>query len=155
MEETDWDSYGTGNYEKCADCMVHSGYEATAVMDSVRKPWKAAKVALRGVKTEGEMAPEIALERQRPAQYVFSEPCREGDGAPRRCRRRRLAPKTKPRRAPGAALGGLDQRRQSLPRLARDPEEPRQLLRAAHHRRQHLPDLRLARRAERHQGGRR
>ena len=24
MEETDWDAYGTGNYEKCADCMVHS-----------------------------------------------------------------------------------------------------------------------------------
>ena len=27
MEGTDWDAYGTGNYEKCADCMVHSGYE--------------------------------------------------------------------------------------------------------------------------------
>jgi len=25
METTDWDRYGTGNYEKCADCMVHSG----------------------------------------------------------------------------------------------------------------------------------
>jgi hopanoid biosynthesis associated radical SAM protein HpnH len=72
MEGTDWDAYGTGNYEKCADCMVHSGYEATAVMDSVRKPWKAAAVALRGIKTEGEMAPDIALDRQRPAQYVFS-----------------------------------------------------------------------------------
>ena len=24
MESTDWDAYGTGNYEKCADCMVHS-----------------------------------------------------------------------------------------------------------------------------------
>jgi hopanoid biosynthesis associated radical SAM protein HpnH len=72
MEDTDWDSYGTGNYEKCANCMVHSGYEATAVMDSVRHPWKAAAVALRGVRTEGEMAPEIPLGRQRPAQYVFS-----------------------------------------------------------------------------------
>ncbi len=30
MDETDWDKYGTGNYEKCADCMVHSGFEATA-----------------------------------------------------------------------------------------------------------------------------
>ena len=38
MEETDWDEYGTGNYEKCANCMVHSGYEATAVMDSVTSP---------------------------------------------------------------------------------------------------------------------
>ena len=72
MEETDWDSYGTGNYEKCADCMVHSGYEATSVVDSVRHPLKAAVASLRGVRTEGEMAPEIALDGQRPAEYVFS-----------------------------------------------------------------------------------
>ena len=72
MEETDWDAYGTGNYEKCANCMVHSGYEATAVMDSVRNPLKVANLALRGIRTEGEMAPEIALHRQRPARYVFS-----------------------------------------------------------------------------------
>ncbi len=73
METTDWDKYGTGNYEKCADCMVHSGYEATAVTDAVRKPWKAAMVALRGVRTEGPMAPDIPLDKQRPAEYVFSK----------------------------------------------------------------------------------
>lgn len=72
MEETDWDSYGTGNYEKCADCMVHSGYEATAVMDAVKRPWKALWAALRGPRTTGPMAPEIPLEGQRPAEYVFS-----------------------------------------------------------------------------------
>jgi hopanoid biosynthesis associated radical SAM protein HpnH len=72
MEDTDWDSYGTGNYEKCADCMVHSGFEASAVMDAVKRPWKAAKVALAGIKTEGPMAPEIPLDGQRPAEYVFS-----------------------------------------------------------------------------------
>jgi len=72
MEETDWDRYGTGNYEKCADCMVHSGFEATAVVDAVKDPVKALGVALRGVRTEGEMAPEIPLDRQRPAEYVFS-----------------------------------------------------------------------------------
>jgi hopanoid biosynthesis associated radical SAM protein HpnH len=72
MEETDWDKYGTGNYEKCADCMVHCGYEATAVKDAVQNPLKAMWVGLRGVRTEGEMAPEINLDRQRPAQYVFS-----------------------------------------------------------------------------------
>jgi hopanoid biosynthesis associated radical SAM protein HpnH len=72
MEETDWDSYGTGNYEKCADCMVHSGYEATAVVDAITKPWKAMKAGLMGVRTEGPMAPEINMDRQRPAQYVFS-----------------------------------------------------------------------------------
>ena len=73
MEETDWDSYGTGNYEKCADCMVHCGYEATAVNDAVANPLKALAVALRGVRTEDAMAPEIALDRQRPAQFVFTK----------------------------------------------------------------------------------
>jgi hypothetical protein len=72
METTDWDSYGTGNYEKCADCMVHSGYEATAVVDAVRNPLKILKVALFGARTEGPMAPEISLANQRPAEYVFS-----------------------------------------------------------------------------------
>lgn len=71
MAETDWDSYGTGNYEKCADCMVHCGYEATAVTDTISNPLKAAVVALRGIRTEGPMAPEIPLEGQRPAEYVF------------------------------------------------------------------------------------
>jgi len=72
MEDTDWDRYGTGNYEKCADCMVHSGFEASAVTDAVKRPWKAAKVALAGIKTEGPMAPEIPLSGQRPAEYVFA-----------------------------------------------------------------------------------
>ena len=58
IEETDWDSYGTGNNEKCADCMVHSGYEPTAVNDTVAKPWKALMVALRGPRTDGPMAPD-------------------------------------------------------------------------------------------------
>jgi hopanoid biosynthesis associated radical SAM protein HpnH len=72
MDTTDWDRYGTGNYEKCADCMVHSGYEATAVVDAVKRPWRVAAVALRGPRTDGPMAPEIDLSRQRPAEYVFS-----------------------------------------------------------------------------------
>jgi hopanoid biosynthesis associated radical SAM protein HpnH len=72
MDETDWDAYGTGNYEKCANCMVHSGYEATAVMDSVKHPLKALRIAVNGVTTDGEMVPEISLESQRPAEYVFS-----------------------------------------------------------------------------------
>jgi hypothetical protein len=72
METTDWDSYGTGNYEKCADCMVHSGYEATAVVDAVKHPLKALGTTLKGIRTEGEMAPEIPLDGQRPAEYVFS-----------------------------------------------------------------------------------
>ncbi len=71
MDETDWDGYGTGNYEKCANCMVHCGYEATAVTDTVSHPLKALKVFLGGVRTDGDMAPEISLDNQRPAEYVF------------------------------------------------------------------------------------
>jgi hopanoid biosynthesis associated radical SAM protein HpnH len=73
METTEWDKYGTGNYEKCADCMVHCGYEGTAVEDTIRNPLKALMVNLRGIKTNGPMAPEISLERQRPAEYVFEK----------------------------------------------------------------------------------
>ena len=72
MEETDWDAYGVGNYEKCANCMVHSGFEATAVRDTVKRPLTALKVMLKGVKTRGSLAPEIPLDKQRPAQFVFS-----------------------------------------------------------------------------------
>jgi hopanoid biosynthesis associated radical SAM protein HpnH len=72
MDETDWDKYGVGNYEKCADCMVHSGFEATAVRHAVSNPLAAAKVALFGVKTEGPMKQDIALDKQRPAEFVFS-----------------------------------------------------------------------------------
>jgi hopanoid biosynthesis associated radical SAM protein HpnH len=72
MEETDWDAYGTGNYEKCADCMVHSGFEATAVMDTVAHPLKALRVSLSGPKVEGAFAKDIPLDKQRPAEYVFS-----------------------------------------------------------------------------------
>src|SRR3546814_14533790 len=73
MEETAWDSYGTGNYEKCANCMVHCGYEGTAVADTVANPLKALKVTLKGVGTEGEMAPETDLSKQRLAVYAFED----------------------------------------------------------------------------------
>jgi hypothetical protein len=72
MEETDWDSYGVGNYEKCANCMVHSGFEATAVIDSIKRPLTALKVTLRGARVKGPMAPEVPLNKQRPAEFVFS-----------------------------------------------------------------------------------
>ncbi len=73
MDSTDWDKYGVGNYEKCADCMVHSGFEASAVMDSVKRPWKMAALALNGIRTEGAMAKDIPLDKARPAEFVFSK----------------------------------------------------------------------------------
>ena len=72
METTDWDSYGTGRYEKCANCMAHCGYEPTAADAAVRNPLSAMLTAIRGVRTTGPMAPEIPLDKQRKAQYVFS-----------------------------------------------------------------------------------
>jgi hopanoid biosynthesis associated radical SAM protein HpnH len=73
MEGTQWEKYGTGNYEKCSDCMAHCGYEATAVADAVKRPWKMAKIALAGFKTQGHMAPEIDLSHARKAEYVFGK----------------------------------------------------------------------------------
>jgi hopanoid biosynthesis associated radical SAM protein HpnH len=72
METTDWDSYGVGAYEKCADCMVHSGFEATSVNDAFAHPLKMLKVAVSGIRTDGPMAPDISLSKQRPAEFVFS-----------------------------------------------------------------------------------
>jgi hypothetical protein len=42
------------------------------VADSVKHPWKPFLLARRGVNTEGPMAPDIDLSKQRPAEYMFS-----------------------------------------------------------------------------------
>lgn len=64
MELTEWDNYGraSGN-PKCANCMVHSGYEATAVQQTFttwRGFWKTASLVLFGARnttpeTEGAL----------------------------------------------------------------------------------------------------
>ncbi len=48
MEATKWENYGTesGN-PKCANCMVHSGYEASAVHDQFSS-WKGFLATVRG-----------------------------------------------------------------------------------------------------------
>ncbi|HXY07592.1 MAG TPA: adenosyl-hopene transferase HpnH [Terriglobales bacterium] len=52
LATTDWENYGTesGN-PKCANCMVHSGYEASAVNDtfsSLRGVWRTARALFAG-----------------------------------------------------------------------------------------------------------
>ena len=74
LEETDWSSYGTGNNPKCANCMAHCGYEATAVNDTIDHPLKALRVFLRGPKTDGALAPEL------PITYAVAP--HTGDGRP-------------------------------------------------------------------------
>ncbi len=61
IEDTEWERYGTGRHPKCADCMVHCGYEPTAVNDTVSHPLKALGVFLKGPRTEGPMAPELPI----------------------------------------------------------------------------------------------
>ena len=74
METTDWDSYGTGKYEKCSNCMAHCGYEQTAAMDAFSNPLKMFKLgSMDKIKTEGPMAPEINLSAARPAIDVHQE----------------------------------------------------------------------------------
>jgi hopanoid biosynthesis associated radical SAM protein HpnH len=70
MQETDWDRFGTGRHPKCADCMVHCGYEPTAVDDTFAHPLKALRVALRGPRVEGPLAPEL------PVTYADKPPAR-------------------------------------------------------------------------------
>ncbi len=55
LEDTPWDKYGTVNNPKCANCMAHCGYEATAVEDTLAHPLKALWAAVRGPKTTGDM----------------------------------------------------------------------------------------------------
>ena len=61
MQNTAWEKYGTGRNPKCANCMVHCGYEPTAVNDIFKHPWKGIRVALFGPRTKGPMAPELPV----------------------------------------------------------------------------------------------
>ena len=71
LAETEWNNYGKGRNPKCANCMVHCGFEATAINDTFRHPLKALKVAIQGPKTEGPMAPELPIMyKDQPAVVV-------------------------------------------------------------------------------------
>ena len=51
MATTNWDHYGAGKDPRCRDCMVHCGFEPTAVMDSVKNPLKALRIYLKHLST--------------------------------------------------------------------------------------------------------
>ncbi|MDQ6986535.1 MAG: adenosyl-hopene transferase HpnH [Mariprofundaceae bacterium] len=61
MNETNWENYGTGRNPKCANCMAHCGYEASAVNDAVAHPLKAFMASRRGPRTVGPMAAELPV----------------------------------------------------------------------------------------------
>jgi hypothetical protein len=51
IETTDWTKYGvaSGN-RKCRDCMVHCGYEPTAVSDSMSSPRNVVRSIVAAVR---------------------------------------------------------------------------------------------------------
>ena len=71
METTDWDAYGTGRYEKCANCMAHCGYEATAADAILKHPLKALASPARHQDRRRRWRRKFRSTNQRPAQYVF------------------------------------------------------------------------------------
>jgi hypothetical protein len=51
LENTPWEKYGHGRDPRCEDCMVHAGYEASAVIGGNKKfgdTWKMLKWTLSG-----------------------------------------------------------------------------------------------------------
>jgi len=57
LQNTDWSRYGVGKDPRCTHCMLHCGFEPTAVIDSARHPVKAMRVHLRGVNGKGTVTP--------------------------------------------------------------------------------------------------
>jgi hopanoid biosynthesis associated radical SAM protein HpnH len=79
MDETDWELYGTGRHPKCANCMAHCGYEASAVMDATQ-PVAAMRSGFRRVTGRGAPAgdkhwlPDAAMEALARAESGASAP---------------------------------------------------------------------------------
>jgi len=76
LDTTPWDKYGNSSNPKCASCMAHCGYEATAVEDMLTNPLKGFWLSLKGIKTEGDMAPEPT------PKYVVEKPSSTLAGIP-------------------------------------------------------------------------
>ena len=38
FEDTDWEAYGTDRDPRCANCLMHCGYEASTILDAFSKP---------------------------------------------------------------------------------------------------------------------
>jgi len=85
IEDTDWGKYGTGRDPRCADCMVHCGYEATAVNDatsSLKNMWHALRrdllrPRLRRIPNFDAVPPQVGV----PAGPAEEAPIRFGAGA--------------------------------------------------------------------------
>jgi hypothetical protein len=73
LDTTPWDKYGTVKNPKCANCMAHCGYEATAVEDTLAHPLKALWTSIRGPKTSGDMVAELSPNYQATAKDALAD----------------------------------------------------------------------------------
>lgn len=78
LETTDWSAYGSesGN-PACRDCMVHSGFEPTAVAEtfgSLKGLWETARLQLLGVGHESRRPPEATGPRDSDASVLLPLP---------------------------------------------------------------------------------
>lgn len=73
IEKTDWKKYGTGNYEKCINCMTHCGYEPTAIQDVFNYPLKSIFRKILGIKTTGPIVDEISSAGARPSEDLHDK----------------------------------------------------------------------------------
>src|SRR5205823_4194067 len=46
IEETEWDRYGYGRDARCTNCMMHCGYEATAVKSTIASPVQGIRAGI-------------------------------------------------------------------------------------------------------------
>ena len=67
IEETEWQKYGVGCNPKCGQCMLHSGFEPSAVNDMIKHPLKALWLSLRGPRTDGPLAADFPTVSCNPA----------------------------------------------------------------------------------------
>ena len=87
LATTQWESYGhsSGN-PKCANCMVHSGYEPSSVDDAFSGPLKFLRMVLDVMEVTGSVKARRAgkiKSQPIPAEFPVSRPLHETSGAPR------------------------------------------------------------------------
>src|SRR5580704_3717209 len=78
VEKTDWSKYGPGNDPRCADCMVHVGFETTPVLGARPKlgdTWKMFKWQM-----SGKMGGRRFVDKNAPPRQENGSPMGHLDG---------------------------------------------------------------------------
>ena len=48
MKDEVWDRYGVGKDPRCADCLMHCGFESASIFDAISNPKSALKMVKEG-----------------------------------------------------------------------------------------------------------